>query len=223
MEKVLTLTGTTVGKKAAVAVTGLVLFGFVIAHMLGNLQAFLGPEVFNHYAETLRGLPALVWTERVVVGSSVVIHTWLVLDLYTRSHAARPVAYRRQDKLVTSYAAATMKYSGPALLLYILFHIAHFTAPGSGWGEYEHSATDVYGNFVNAFTVPWIAAIYVVANSLLGMHLYHGIWSLFQTLGLNHSRYSAGIKQGAQAIALLITFGNVSMPLAVQAGIIQLP
>jgi succinate dehydrogenase / fumarate reductase cytochrome b subunit len=220
MQKVLTLADTTIGKKAAVAVTGVVLFGFVVGHMIGNLQAFLGREVYNAYTETLKGLPALVWGTRAVLITSVLVHTFLVMDLYTRSRAARPVAYRQKQSIVSGYAAATMRYSGPAVLLYIAFHIAHFTAPGAGFGEYEHSATDVYGNFVSSFSVPWIAGIYILANGLLGMHLYHGLWSLFQTLGFNHARYSEGLKQWAQAIALLITFGNVSMPLAVLFGII---
>ena len=220
MQNTLTLSDTTVGKKAAVAVTGVILFGFVVGHMLGNLQAFLGPEVYNGYAETLKGLPKLVWGTRIVLLASVFIHAVLVMDLIARSRAARPVAYRQKQSLVTGYAAATMKYSGPAILLYVIFHIAHFTAPGTGLGAYEHSTTDVYANFVSSFQVEWIAGIYILANALLGMHLYHGLWSLFQTLGVNHARYSEGIKQWAQAIALLITFGNVSMPLAVLFGII---
>lgn len=220
MEKVLTLRDTTIGKKAALGATGVVLFGFVVGHMIGNLQVFLGPEVFNHYAETLRNLPALVWGTRILLLVCVTIHVLLVIELVTRSAAARPVAYRVQKSLVTTYAAKAMKYSGLALFLYIIFHILHFTAPGLALGDYAHSTTDIYSNFVNGFRIWWVSAIYIAANGLLGMHLYHGLWSLFQTFGLNHPRYNEGAKQTAQAIALLITFGNISMPIAVLTGIV---
>jgi succinate dehydrogenase / fumarate reductase cytochrome b subunit len=126
-----------------------------------------------------------------------------------------------KKNIATSYAGATMKYSGPALLLYILFHLAHFTAPGMSLGDYEHSPLDVYANFVNAFQIPWVVALYVTANLLLGMHLYHGAFSLLQSLGMNHPRYNNRIRQGARAFAFLVTTGNVAMPLSVLFGVIH--
>jgi succinate dehydrogenase / fumarate reductase cytochrome b subunit len=220
-QKTLTLSDTTVGKKALLAVSGVILFGFVIQHMAGNLQVFLGPEVYNHYAESVKSNPALVWSVRSLLLIALVTHVVLVVQLYRRSLTARPIGYRVKKNIATSYAGATMKYSGPALLLYIIFHLAHFTYPGMALGNYEHSPLDVYGNFVNAFQIPWVAAVYVTANLLLGMHLYHGGFSLLQSLGLNHPRYNRRARLGARAFAFLVTAGNVAMPLSVLFGIIR--
>jgi len=221
IQKALTLLDTTVGKKAALAVTGVILFGFVIGHMLGNLQVLLGPEVFNGYAAGIKEKPVLLWGVRLVLLASVLVHTTIVLELYGKSVAARPVGYLVKKNIATSYAGATMKYSGPALLLYIIFHLAHFTYPGMALANYEHSPLDVYGNFVNAFQIPWVALVYVTANLLLGMHLYHGAFSLLQSLGLNHPRYNRRARLGARAFALLVTTGNVAMPLSVLLGVIR--
>lgn len=220
-QKNLTLGDTSVGKKAALAVSGIVLFGFVIVHMLGNLQVFLGPEVYNHYAEAAKGNAVVLYGARSVLLVALITHVVLVVQLYRRTLTARPVGYRVKKNVATTYASATMKYSGPALLLYIIFHLAHFTYPGMALGNYEHSSLDVYGNFVNAFQLPWVAAIYITANLLLGMHLYHGAFSLLQSLGLNHPRYNRKARLGARAFALLVTTGNVAMPLSVLVGIIR--
>ena len=220
-QKALTLVDTTIGKKALLAVSGVILFGFVIQHMLGNLQVFLGPEVYNHYAESVKSNPALVWSVRSLLLVALITHVVLVVQLYSRTLTARPIGYRVKKNIVTSYAAATMKYSGPALLLYILFHLAHFTAPGLSLGEHQFSPIDVYGNFVASFQLPWVTLLYVTANLLLGMHLYHGAYSLLQSLGLNHPRYNARARLGARGFALLITAGNVVMPLSVLFGLIH--
>jgi succinate dehydrogenase / fumarate reductase cytochrome b subunit len=219
--KALTFSDTTIGQKALLAVSGVVLFGFVIAHMLGNLQVFLGPDVYNAYAESAKSNAVVLWGARSVVLVALVTHVAMVLQLYTRSIKARPVGYQKKKNIATSYAGATMKYSGPALLLYILFHLAHFTYPGLSLGDYQHSALDVYGNFVSAFQIPWVVALYVTANLLLGMHLFHGAFSLLQSLGLNHPRYNGRARHGARAFAFLVTAGNVAMPLSVFAGLIQ--
>ncbi len=220
-QKTLTLTATTIGKKALLAVSGAVLFGFVLGHMLGNLQVFLGPEVYNQYAESLKGNAVLLWSVRSILLLALITHVVLVVQLYVRSLAARPVAYRVKKNIATTYAAATMKYSGPALLLYIFFHLAHFTAPGLSLGDHQFSPLDVYGNFVASFQVPWVTLLYVTANLLLGMHLYHGAYSLLQSLGLNHPRYNARARLGARGFALVITAGNVVMPLSVLFGLIR--
>lgn len=220
MEKALTLTDSTVGKKALLALSGIVIFGFVIGHMAGNLQIFLGPEKFNAYAAMLKGTPPLLWGTRIVLSLSVITHIVMALQLMGRSNAARPVKYAKKQNTATSYAALTMKLSGPILLLFILFHLAHLTAPGTGLGQYEHSATDVYANVVQSFSVPWVVIVYVVAQVLLGLHLYHGAWSLFQTLGLNHPRYEAPKKLVAQGLALLVMVGNISMPICVLLGLV---
>ena len=220
-QNTLTFGDTTIGKKALLAVSGVILFGFVIQHMVGNLQVFLGPDVFNHYAESIKSNPALVWSVRSLLLLALVTHVVLVIQLYTRSLAARPIGYRVKKNIATSYAGATMKYSGPALLLYILFHLAHFTFPGLSLGGHEFSPIDPYGNFVAGFQLPWVTLLYVSANLLLGMHLYHGGYSLLQSLGLNHPRYNERARHGARAFAFVVTTGNVIMPLAVLFGVIR--
>jgi succinate dehydrogenase / fumarate reductase cytochrome b subunit len=217
----LTLFDATIGKKAIVAVTGIVLFGFVVVHMLGNLQVFLGPEALNGYAEKLKSIPLVLWGARSVLLISVVLHIAFSIQLVLESNQARPVAYRTKHSIATSYAARTMKFSGPLLALFIVYHLAHFTWPGVAMGAYQHDPHDVYGNFVNGFRVPWVTAIYLVAQAALGLHLYHGAWSLFQTLGLNHPRYNRVRQNLPRALAFLVVAGNVSMPLAVLAGIIR--
>jgi succinate dehydrogenase / fumarate reductase, cytochrome b subunit len=219
--RALTVTDTTIGQKALLAVSGVVLFGFVIVHMLGNLQVFLGPDAFNGYAEAAKKSALVLWGARSVLLVALITHVALVVQLYTRSIKARPVAYQKKKNIATSYAGATMKYSGPALLLYILFHLAHFTYPGLSLGDYQHNALDVYGNFVSAFQIPWVVALYVTANLLLGMHLFHGAFSLLQSLGLKHPRYNQRARHGARAFAFLVTTGNIVMPLSVLFGVIQ--
>ena len=221
VQRVLTLTDTTIGKKAALAVSGAVLFGYVIVHMAGNLLTFAGREAYNAYAAAAKSNALVLWGVRGVLFVAFVMHVALVIELYVKSIAARPVGYRVKRNVATSYAAATMKYSGPALLLYVLFHLAHFTYPGIALGRYDHSPTDVYGNFVGSFTVPWIAAVYVVANLLLGLHLYHGAFSMLQSLGLAHPRYDAKLRGASRGFAFLVTAGNIALPFSVLFGLIR--
>lgn len=221
MEKALTLYDTTIGKKAVLAVTGLVLYGFVIAHMLGNLQLFLGPEAYNGYAKSLRDLGPLLWIARGILIVSVVVHIALAIQLVMRSAAARQIGYRVKKHSATTYSALTMRISGPLLLLFIVYHLAHFTVPGVPMGGYQHQPTDVYANVVNGFSIPWVVAVYVVAQVLLGYHLYHGSWSLFQSLGLSHPRYDDGKRLVAQTLGMVVVFGNIAMPLAVLGGLVK--
>lgn len=219
--KSLSLPDTSIGKKAILAVTGVVLYGFVIVHMLGNLQLFMGPTQLNAYAHTLKSNPLILWGARGVLVFSLVAHAAIAISLVASAASARPVGYRVQRSIAASYASKTMKYGGPALLLYIVFHILHFTAPGLALGNYHHSTTDVYANVVHAFNIPWVVLTYVVAQLFLGLHLYHGASSLFQTLGLNHPRYNARIELVPRAIGVAVTAGNIVMPLAVFAGFVR--
>ncbi len=219
--RVLKLMDTTIGQKAVVAVTGLVLFGFVIGHMLGNLQVYLGPAVFNNYAATLKSLPGLLWGTRLVLLLSIVLHVVFTLKLVARAKLARPNAYAKKQSILSTYASRTMPLTGPTLAAFILYHLAHFTWPGVAMGSYRHSSTDVYSNLVHGFSIPWVSAIYLVAQILLGLHLYHGSWSLFQTLGLSHPKYN-GLRN---VVPLLITYvvvmGNLSIPMAVLTGVVR--
>lgn len=225
--KALTLFETTIGKKALLAVTGVILFGFVIGHMLGNLQVFLGRDTYNAYAQGLKTNPLLLWGVRGTLLASIVIHVVVSLGLVVKSAGARDVGYRQLKQRKTTYAAMTMKYGGPALGLFILFHLAHFTWPGIALGSYVHSQpdaahyADVYGNFVSSFQNPVAVLLYVVANVFLGLHLYHGGWSLLQTLGLSHPRYDDNVRLVPKAIGVGVAAGNIAMPLAVLAGFLR--
>lgn len=222
MAKAISLYDTTIGKKVVVALTGAVLYGFVVAHMLGNLQVFLGPEQLNGYAHKLHALGPLLWLARGVLLVCLFAHVAAVMQLAGRTAAARPVAYRMQKNAVTSHAALTMRYGGIAIFAFVVFHIAHFTAPGVAMSAtYQHDAADVYANVVHGFSVPWVAALYVVAQLALGMHLYHGASSLFQTLGMNHPRYNARRDLAARAVGFAVVAGNISIPAAVLAGVVR--
>jgi succinate dehydrogenase / fumarate reductase cytochrome b subunit len=216
------LTKTTIGQKALVALTGAILFGFVLGHLAGNLTMFAGPEAYNGYAEALKANLPLLWGVRTTLLVSVIVHIALTVKLASRNAGARAVGYRKaREDLVTTYAARTMILSGPILFLFIVFHIAHFTAPGLGIG-FEFDVANPFGNLVQSFRVWWISAIYIFANVLLGMHLYHGGWSILQSLGANHRRYNAWAKRGAIALALLVSAGNVGLPIAVMFGVVDL-
>jgi len=220
-QKALTLFDTSVGKKAALAVSGVILFGFVIGHMLGNLQVVRGAEAFNGYAAALKHNAILLWGTRSVVLVSLLVHTALVLDLYGKSIAARPVAYQVKKNLTASYAGLMMKYTGPVLLAYIVFHLAHFTFPGTALGDYQHVPEDAYANFLHAFSIPWVVILYVLSNLMLSMHLYHGAFSMLQSIGFNHPRYNARLKTIARGLAFLVTAGNVFLPLTVLFGLVK--
>jgi succinate dehydrogenase cytochrome b subunit len=224
--KALTIPDTTVGKKYVMAASGIVLFGFVIGHMIGNLQVFLGRDAFNQYAHFLHSTPTLLWGTRVVLLLAVAAHIVSAVALVMRNRDARPVGYRMKKNVATSYAAITMRISGPLLLAYIIYHLAHLTLGVTAGLGYEHlpldanGLPDAYHNVVMSFKVPWAVAVYVVAQVLLGLHLYHGAWSLLQSLGLNHRRYNETLRSAASAIALATVAGFLSIPIGVFFGLV---
>jgi succinate dehydrogenase / fumarate reductase cytochrome b subunit len=211
---------TTVGKKAVMAITGIILFGYVIAHLFGNLQIFLpnGRENINHYAVLLHSHPAFLWAVRSFLIVAVVLHIWSYTDLGIRKLQARPVGYTKKKPAGSSFAARTMYWSGPFIAAYVIYHILHFTT-GTAYGQgFEEGK--VYENVVGAFANPAISAIYIVAMLLLCLHLYHGLWSWLQSLGMYHPRYTPIVKRAAGVIAILIAAGYISIPVAVLAGLL---
>ena len=216
-----TLTDTTVGKKIIMALSGVVLFGFSIVHMLGNMQIFVGREVINGYHVMLYGMPTLLWTARSVLLVALVIHMASALSLWSANRAARPHAYRKTDLIATSYAARTMVVGGMLLFLYLVHHIAHMTAGVTAGLGYAHDHVDVYANLVASYRVPWMATLSVVAALVFGFHVYHGSWSMLQTLGINHQRYNARLRSVAVAVAVVVTIGYVSVPVAVAARLVR--
>ncbi len=205
------------GKKAVMAITGAILFLFVIGHLLGNLQVFDGPARLNAYGRFLHNLGELLWIVRGVLILCVVLHIVATVQLWARNRKARPVGYKVKKSVASSYADRTMYWSGPIVLAFVIFHLLEFTA-GTIHPESRFIPGDVYHNVVAGFSVWWVSAWYIFSLILLGMHLRHGIWSMFQSVGLNHPRHTPVLKQAALWIAILITAGYISIPISVLAG-----
>jgi succinate dehydrogenase / fumarate reductase, cytochrome b subunit len=208
------------GQKAIMAVTGAVLFLFVIFHMLGNLQVFEGPEQLNFYGFALRRFPEVLWAARIVLLGAVVLHIWSSIQLAIKKKQARPASYAIRRNSNSSYASRTMYWSGPILLAFIIYHLLHLTAgyvqPGGRFIE-----GDVYHNLVVGFRVWWVSAWYIFSMILLGLHIRHGAWSMFQSLGMNHPRHTPILKKAAAVLAIVIVAGYISIPLSVMAGLIK--
>jgi succinate dehydrogenase / fumarate reductase, cytochrome b subunit len=207
------------GKKAVMAVTGAMMFGFVLLHMAGNLQIFEGPDQFNKYAQLLRTLPEALWAARLVLLAAVAAHTVAAVQLALRNRRARPVSYSKKEAIASTYASRTMYWSGPIVLAFIIYHLLHFTFGITGVPEFIEG--DVYHNVVNGFQNPIIAAWYVLAMLLLCLHLQHGISSMFQTLGISHPRYTPWLEKAAALLAVVIFVGFVSVPLSVVLGYVR--
>jgi succinate dehydrogenase / fumarate reductase cytochrome b subunit len=206
-----------IGKKVVMAASGVVLCLFILGHMIGNTQLFQGPEKLNHYAALLRTSMPLLWAVRAVMLTCVALHIWSAFQLWLLKREARPVAYVKKAYIATSYAARTMMWSGPIVGAFIVYHILHFTT-GQAHPDYTH---DVWRNVYIGFRDPAAALFYMVANVLLAIHLYHGVWSMFQSVGVNHPKYTPKLKVLAALYAWVIGVGNVSFPLAVQLGLLD--
>ena len=237
MSWVFRLYDSTIGKKFIMALTGFVLFGFVVIHMLGNLQIFIpgkgkvderGNAVFDssnrrvyehkitEYGHLLKSNPAVLWGARGFLLACVLAHILTMVQLTARNRAARPEPYAMRRWREAIPPARHMALTGIMVGLYIIFHLLHFT---TGHMHPSFVDGDVHGNFIRGFTEGWqgpvSALVYVIANILLGMHLAHGAWSMFQSLGIAHPRYTPILKIGARCVAALITLGNISMPILV--------
>jgi succinate dehydrogenase / fumarate reductase cytochrome b subunit len=229
-----------VGAKQGMAITGLLLVGFVIVHMLGNLQVFLGPEALNRYAQFLKGTPELLWTARLGLLVIFVLHVYLAFRVRQRNADARPIRYAVEKNLASTAASRTMFLTGLVVLAFVIYHLLHFTlgvvhqAPvldesGRPTGEFVnylelHDKTnrhDVYNMVISGFSNPWITLSYVVAQVILGFHLYHGASSMLQTLGLNHPRFNPILRKVGPVVAAVVVIGNSSMPLAVLLGLLK--
>jgi len=214
------------GKKYVMAITGILIMGFVFFHMLGNLKMYLGPLDFNHYAEFLRELlvPILprtwaLWIMRIGLIVAFALHILAAYQLTRVNHAARTSKYTRRDYIAANYASRTMRWSGIIVGLFLIWHLFDLSWTGTGYSFHRGEA---YQN-VDASLSRWpVAIIYIVANIALGLHLFHGAWSLFQSMGWNNPRFNPWRRGLAAAIATAIVVGNCSIPIAVQAGIIEI-
>jgi len=207
-----------VGKKVVMALTGVVLFGFVILHLVGNLQVYEGPAKLNEYAVLLRRVPELLWGARLTLLVAVGLHIWAATSLTRMSWAARPLPYARVVHRESTYASRTMRWSGVTLALFVIFHLLHFTF-GSVHPDFQEA--DVYHNVVSGFQVWPVSLFYIAAMVALGFHLYHGAWSMLQTMGLSHPRYNPLRKTVASLLTLFVVLGNISIPVAVLTGLVR--
>ncbi len=224
----LTLYRSTIGKKAIMAVTGLLLVGFVIAHMAGNLQVFIGAAKMNAYASFLKSLGEFLWLARLVLFLALVLHVLMAWQLTRIKRQARPVDYAQRSPQVSTVASRTMRWGGVLLLAFIVFHILHFTTgtvfpaastPDAMYPVFSHS--DVYGNIISAFRTPWVVAFYVVAMLFLMLHLFHGAWSSVRTLGLTKPSNHPLHRRISTVIAIVVWLGFSVIPVAVLLGVIR--
>jgi succinate dehydrogenase cytochrome b subunit len=209
---------TSIGKKALMAVTGIVLFLFTVGHMAGNLQMFKGPEAINHYAELLRISIPFLWFVRAVLLLATLVHAVAGVQLWLDRQKARPIGYQDFRPVVSSSASRTMIWSGLLILGFVVFHILDLTV-GVIHPGFEHGR--VYTNVLRSLGSVVGAGIYVISMIGLGFHLWHGLWSVFQSLGFSNRGLSAGIQKFAIGASVLITLGFAGVPLAVLIGIVQ--
>jgi succinate dehydrogenase / fumarate reductase cytochrome b subunit len=218
-----------IGKKVMMAITGLILFGYVVGHLIGNLQIYASdPDQINRYAAFLHNPANVVplWAIRVFLLGAVILHITASIQLWNLNRTARPVAYKKKDDASTSYAARTMMWSGPIVAAFIIFHVLHLTVgaiPGYPAAELAANQPNVRANVIAGFQNYYISGFYILAMILLCMHLSHGLWSLVQSLGFTHPRYTPMIRKASTVIAVLIGIGNCSIPIAVMAGFLTLP
>lgn len=223
--RLVALWDTVIGKKVVMAVTGVVLIGFVIAHMLGNVKIFSGPNEINAYSRFLRevGSPELaygqlLWVVRIVLLACVALHITAAVQLSRMSWEARPVGYHVKRNIETTFAARMMRWGGLLLVLFIIFHLFHLTGGAVGFRPGQFKDLAVYQNVVAAFAVWPVAVFYIVAMGALCLHLYHGIWSMLQTLGWNTARNETKLRVLSRCIAIVVFVGFASVPVAVMAG-----
>jgi succinate dehydrogenase / fumarate reductase cytochrome b subunit len=213
------------GKKYVMAITGLIFMLYVFLHMFGNLKMFYGPTDYNHYAENLRLIlypilprTAFLWAFRTILIVSLILHLHATYSLTVINHKSRNVKYQAPRHYVAAnYASRTMRWSGIIILAFVAFHLTDLTW---GWANPSFVYGDVYDNVVSSLQRVPIAIIYIIGNLALFPHLYHGAWSLFQSLGVNNPRFNLWRRWFAIAFATVVVVGNVSFPIAVQAGIV---
>ncbi len=215
MNRLFALWDSTVGKKVAMALTGIVMVLFLISHMISNVLIFRNPEHLDSYAAWLRSLGPALWVARAGLLACVVIHIIAAYQLTMLARAARPVAYSKHEYRVATYASRTMRWGGVLILVFIVFHILHFT---TGTFHPDFHPGQVGRKVVEGFAVTPVAVFYLVAMLFLGLHLSHGVWSAFQTIGMNHPAYNRSRRYIAWGLAIAIAGGLATIPAAALLG-----
>ena len=226
----LDLYSTAVGKKYVMAITGIGMMGFVLFHMIGNLKMYQGADDLNKYAEFLKKLlyplapkEAVLWILRGGLVTMLVLHLHAALTLTRLNRHARPVKYQSaRDYQVASFASRSMRLSGLVVIAFLAWHLLDLTfgAVNTVGADGEFVRAEVYDNVVRSFDRPVVAVFYIIANVLLGIHLFHGSWSIFQSLGWNNPRFNKWRRAFAGGFATVVVVGNISFPVAVMAGIV---
>lgn len=218
-----------IGRKILMALTGLVLFGFVTGHLVGNLQIFLPPTKINTYAHMLESLGAGLWAIRLFMLACAVLHVWLAIQLTLENRRARPVKYAVNHTNRATLASRVMMASGLVVLAFIAFHIAHYTvrAGSPEWSEHTFRLADgtmvrdVHLMMVQGFSNLWVSLFYILAVGLLSYHLSHGIQSSVHTLGLKNEQWASGINVFSVVYCWLYFLGNAAIPLAILGGFVK--
>ncbi len=208
----------TVGKKVVMAVTGIILIAFIVSHVLANLLVFGGPEPMRQYAEMLRSTGGLLWVARGGLLLATILHVVAAVQLTRIDIGARPVGYARREPQVSTFAARTIRWGGLLLLVFVIYHLLHFTI-GTVHPDFRH--LEPYHNIVVGLRVPWVAAFYIVAMTALGLHLYHGTWAAFRTLGLVRPTHRPLRRRAAAALAVVVWLGFTIIPVAVLARVLR--
>jgi succinate dehydrogenase / fumarate reductase cytochrome b subunit len=226
MQKEAGFFASSIGKKIVMAVTGIMLVGFVVAHMAGNLQLYMSPHEGVHpldaYGAFLRTVlhGGGIWIARAGLVAAAALHIWAAVGLTRMNNAARPVGYREVQHKESTWASRWMRISGVIILAFLVFHLLNLTTgqwhPGGG---FEHGK--VFQNVVSLFSVSWVSGFYILAMVALFGHLRHGIWSMLQTLGLSHPRYNDLRQKLALGLSLVVVGANISFPLAVLFGFVK--
>jgi succinate dehydrogenase / fumarate reductase, cytochrome b subunit len=218
MNRALALWHTSVGKKAVMAATGIIMVVYLITHVLANLLVFQGPEKINSYSRFLHGTGGALWAARLVLFVAVVLHIVAAVQLAARRQKARPVGYAAgRDSQVSTLASRTIRWGGALILVFLVYHILHFTL---GTVHTSFVEGDPYHNVVAGFRSPWVVAFYELALAAVGLHLYHGIWSSGRSLGVSSPSPRPMRRQLALALSVLVWVGFAVIPIAVYTGML---
>jgi succinate dehydrogenase / fumarate reductase cytochrome b subunit len=205
----------TIGKKVAMAITGLILVGFLVSHMISNIFVLFAPEKLDHYAEWLRGFGPLLWVARAGLLAAVGLHILAAYQLTRMAQVGRRADYSRYERQVSSYASHTMRWGGVLILVFIIFHLLHFT---TGTVHPDFRVGEVGRNVITGMASLPVAVFYLVAMIALGAHFWHGLWSVFQTLGLNHPTWNRWRKSIAVGLTVIVAGGFAAIPVAALVG-----
>ncbi len=218
MNRLFVLWQSVIGKKVAMAASGILLVGFLISHMASNVLVFVDPAKLDAYAHWLRGFGPLLWVARAGLLALVGIHIVAAYQLTQAARAARPQDYAKAERRVSTYAARTMRWGGVLIAVFVVYHILHFT---TGTLHPDFRDGEVGANLIRGLQVPWTAAFYAIVMVAIGAHFWHGIWSVFQTLGLNHPAWNRTRATLAVGLTVLVAGGFLSMPLAALFGLLR--